>query len=371
MGCDVCGDVGGSRNPTFTCDCCKGKCCKSCANLTSSEVRVMELKETRVLKFICKKCEKFEHHTLLLKTIDDKNNIIVAKDEIITLLKEKISELEKSNIKQQFTYSQVTQNGQNGARNVNNLPSIIIKPKKQQNVERTEADIKKIIKPAELKIAIRNTKSTKNGSMLINCTNKADIEILKKEAENKLKEYDVQMTKMRLPRFRMVGYEGDLNEQQLSNSIREQNSIVGDDDIFRITYIRKTNKPNGTTSLVFGECSPALFRKIMHTNKLHVEWRRYTVIEDLSVPRCFKCQEFYHKHETCPNKQKCEFCAGEHHIKDCPKQNQKCINCKSTNDRFKLNYNIDHKASDVECPSYQYLLNIVKSKIDYGDGNGF
>lgn len=34
--------------------------------------------------------------------------------------------------------------------------------------------------------------------------------------------------------------------------------------------------------------------------------------EDLSVTRCFKCQECYHKDRNCSKRKVCEFCA-EHH----------------------------------------------------------
>lgn len=373
MECSECGNPGGNKNPIFTCDSCKGGYCKPCANLTSSEVRVLDLREGRVLKFFCKKCEKFEHHSLLLQTIGDKTNIIEAKEEIIALLKKKINDLENfqtENNGQQYTYSQITQKGQRITQKKINLPSIVIKPKRQQNIEKTETDVKNSIKLTELKIAINNTRNTKNGGILINCTNKNDIEMLRKEAENKLKEYDVQITKLKLPRFKIIGYEGELDEQQISRAIRKQNNLVEDEDIFRVTYIKKAKRPN-TKAVVFGECSASLFRKLMCTNRIHIEWQRYPIYEDLSIVRCFKCQQHYHKTDACPNAQSCEHCSEEHHIKECPNQQKKCVNCLQTNKKFKSNYDVNHKASDTDCPSYQYLLNIVRSKIDYDSGNGF
>jgi hypothetical protein len=49
----------------------------------------------------------------------------------------------------------------------------------------------------------------------------------------------------------------------------------------------------------------------------------------------------------------------------CPKEAKKCINCVKANDRFKTNYCTSHTASDPDCPSYKYHLEILKNKIEY------
>lgn len=164
---------------------------------------------------------------------------------------------------------------------------------------------------------------------------------------NKLKEYYVQITKIRLSTFKILGYSGIRDEQQILRSVREQNNILEEKDIFRLPYIKKVNRPSAP-SLLFSECSPSLFRKLMYTNRIHIQWGRYPIYEALNVMRCFKCQQHYRKTETCTNKQVCE-----HRVEDCPKRHKKCINCVTTNDKYKLNYNVNHKASDRGCPSVE------------------
>lgn len=372
MECEVCEEIAGSKNPVFSCDYCKRKYCKQCANLTSSEVKVLELKESRILKFRCQKCDKFETHNLLLDKIEDKDNIVKAKEEIISLLRQKIVELEsrQSDCAVRLSYSDAAARTKRPQPEMNtNLPSILIKPKIQQNATKTEADIKRSIIPADLKVTIKNTRITKDGSFLIKCTNKNDIEILKKEAHNKLKEYDIQVTKLRWPRFKIVGFSDELDQHQITRSILEQNQIREDPNNLRITFIRKPKK-NGGLSTIYGECSPNIFRRLMNLQKIYIGWKRYPVYEDLSIVRCFKCQQPHHKLDKCQNKVACEYCADEHKGEVCPRSLERCVNCTTANEKYKVNYNFHHAANDPECPSHKYLLNILRGKIDYGNGNG-
>lgn len=94
-------------------------------------------------------------------------------------------------------------------------------------------------------------------------------------------------------------------------------------------------------------------------------WERYPVYEDLNIPRCFRCQEYYHKISNCKNECVCEFCAGHHEVKNCPKVDKKCKNCVSANEKYKTNYDINHESSCNECPSYKYFLGVLRSKINY------
>lgn len=82
MECDVCKSTG-TKDNIFPCDGCKKKCCKNCSKLTATELKVIQLKE-RVMKFLC---DSSRHTTCLLNTIEDKNQLIKGKEEIIYMLK--------------------------------------------------------------------------------------------------------------------------------------------------------------------------------------------------------------------------------------------------------------------------------------------
>lgn len=109
-------------------------------------------------------------------------------------------------------------------------------------------------------------------------------------------------------------------------------------------------------------CSPELFNKMMNAKKIYLEWKRYTIYEDLEVTRCYNCQGFYHKQKDCINSKICCNC-GEHHDSSlCHCNVKKCKNCKC-----QTNYNVDHSANDLSCPTYKYHLEILRSRIDYGE----
>lgn len=366
MDCTICKK---KNNELFICDGCSVGLCKNCGDLTSSEVKVMQLKE-RVMIFHCKKCKALDTLSLLQSRIKDKSDIISSKEEIISILKTQIDELKsKQNdfkLTQNLTYSQITKQVSKNPDIHVNIPSLIIKPKKQQNPAKTKADITEKINPTQLKVAIKGTRDTANGNVIVKCINNNDLEVLRKEAESKLQEYDVQLTKLRRPRIKIIGYKGELDKDELNICLREQNKFIEDTDEMEITYIKR-NKKNGLCT-IYGECKPSLFHKFMAVKKIYIGWERYPIYEDLSINRCFKCQEHYHKSDKCPNKTVCEYCCEEHDIHECPKSQVKCYNCMKANDKYRTNYSINHTASDIKCPSYQYLLNILRSKIDYGYG---
>lgn len=368
MECETCNT---KQKTVYQCDKCNRLLCRACANLSASEVKVLELKGDRTLKFECPVCLKFDTHMLLKNIIDDKEKIIASKDEIILLLKQKIEDL---NTKQKLNplFSDILKNPKTNE--TNNISKsalhVIIKPKNKQNTDKIKSDLFKHIKPAELKICINGTRNTKNGSLLVKCSNKSDIESLKREIEKKFDtDYEIQVPKMRNPCFKIIGYtaitEDDLNYDLIESNIREQNHFIQSDDELRVTYVKHRNK-NDRTYTIYGECTSALFHKFMAMKKIFINWERYPIYEHMSIQKCFKCQEFYHKSDTCPNEQKCEYCAGNHLIKDCPKTQKKCSNCVQANSKYNLKYDVNHKATDGKCPAYMYLVNILRSKIDYG-----
>lgn len=363
MECDICKcKETKQKDNIFLCDGCKLGYCKTCSKLTSSEVKVLQLRE-RVLKFNCDRCRRFETQLLLENIISDKDNIIKSKDEVIDLLKQKIQYLEKHQEKDQMSFSEILKKTEKKSNNAN-IPNIIIKPRKPQNADKTKSDIKQNIKLESLKIGIKGTRSTKNGSVIIKCENKKDIDVLKSNAEDILTDYDVQLTKMKLPRFKITNYEGNLDLQSIESSLRDQNDFIVDDDKLKITFVRKIKHKN--SSIIFGECTPSLFHKFMCVKKVFIGWERCPIYEDLSIMRCFKCQELYHKNSECQNEVVCEFCAEQHEVKDCPKIKKQCKNCVKTNNKYKVNYNTDHTSADHLCPSFQYQVSVLKSKIDYG-----
>lgn len=352
----------------YDCDLCMQKTHKTCASLSASEVKCMPLQK-RILVLLCNDCKVFLSKAPMMTTLLEQMNteLIGLKNEVGELR----SELRDGNNSQPAlisrSYSQAL------AVNTNNhpkthvkiqAPSIIIKPKHKQSSGKTAQALREKIQPNKLKIGIKQVKETKQGNVIVKCTEGEDIKKLKQAAIECLSnEYDIEDPKLNLPRMKIIGYNGNESKEELENSIRQQNKWIEDSETLQITYIKITNKENANT--IFFECSPALYWKLMDTKKLFVGWQSCLVYENLSVTRCFKCQGYRHRGRDCPNNIACEFCAGEHEKDNCPKQAKLCKNCVNANSEYKLNHDVVHTAADPECPSTKFQIDLLRSKTDY------
>ncbi|KAL3286905.1 hypothetical protein HHI36_001391 [Cryptolaemus montrouzieri] len=93
MNCSDCGTAAGKdpKDPSakiyvFCCDGCKSPKCDKCSTLTATEVRVLDLRSRRTLKFWCNNSLNFNTLKLMETIIEDKDDIIARKDKIIQLL---------------------------------------------------------------------------------------------------------------------------------------------------------------------------------------------------------------------------------------------------------------------------------------------
>ena len=75
--------------------------------------------------------------------------------------------------------------------------------------------------------------------------------------------------------------------------ILRQNETLND---FKVTFVKKGINGQNT---IFGECSSLTYGHLMYEKRIFIGWDRLPVFEDLSVSRCFQCQEFYHKKQNC------------------------------------------------------------------------
>lgn len=264
------------------------------------------------------------------------------------------------------TFADILRNTQNyGIQANSQSPTLIIKPKQKQNSERTKKDLKEKILPERLNIGIKNIRETKQGSIVIKCTNQNDIDKLKEAAEGDLSEnYSIETLKLNLPRMKIVGYGGSLSAKQLEDVVRRQNTWIENEDKINFTYVKKIKNKN--TSTIFFECSPKLYWKMINIKKICIGWERHNVYENLSINRCFNCQEYYHKSGQCEREVSCEHCADNHESSTCMQGTpKKCKNCVIANEKFKTNHNTAHAASDPECPSTKYHIDLLRSRINY------
>lgn len=339
------------------CDCCQQIMHKQCGGLSTSEIRVIVL-QRRSLNFFCSACK-----TLMIK-LPYMINMIERLQKNMDELKENIKMANQQNTtyanktKLIPTTKEVTKNTQ--------LETLIIKPIHKQDIPQTRKIIEKTIKPTELQIGIDNIRHGRDGTIIIKSATKQNIDKLKKEIEKKLSnKITTNIPKKKLPRIKIVGFTGTDSKEQIQTNIREQNTWIQEDDHFEITYVKKDR--NKEHNLIYVECQPGIYWKLMQNKTVYIGWNRCTIYDDTTITRCFKCQDYYHKTTKCTNHEICGNCGEDHSTNDCQTQRKKCINCQKSNQTFNTKHNVNHTTKDPECPSTKYHLGILKSRIDYGD----
>ncbi|KAG5891651.1 hypothetical protein JTB14_020069 [Gonioctena quinquepunctata] len=219
-------------------------------------------------------------------------------------------------------------------------------------------DVNQNINPSHLKIGISKMRSSNTGTVTIKCKSKREVDILEREAKNKLGDcYDVQLTQMRKPRVKITNFGQNLTADEIESCILEQNDLPGD---FKVTYVKK--RKNGL-GIIYGECSGDSFNKLIASKRIFIGWE--SVYEDLSIPRCYQCQGFYHKKQQCKHKLVCPLCSSEHEEKECPKQTKCCNNCVESNKTYKTTHDTSHHTTDQECPTLKYKIMLLRNKTEY------
>lgn len=166
---------------------------------------------------------------------------------------------------------------------------------------------------------------------------------------------------MRKPRIVITNFtQGDMTEDDIQVCIANQNQFK--DEEVKVKYVSKSRAGQRK---IYCECSAAAFSSLMSRKKVYIGWERYPVYEDLSVLRCYKCQAYNHKMDSCNGETVCPKCNGNHREKDCASDKYCCCNCIISNRKYGCNRNTDHAANDSKCPTLEYYRSIVKSKIDY------
>ncbi|KAG5880080.1 hypothetical protein JTB14_011583 [Gonioctena quinquepunctata] len=149
-----------------------------------------------------------------------------------------------------------------------------------------------------------------------------------------------------------------METEEIERSIIQQNGLT---ESFKVTFLKKGRKGN----IIFAESLADNFNKLTQAKRVYIGWESYPVYEDLIVPRCYKCQGFYHKQQECRRKLTCSQCGEEHEERDCPKRRKCCANCLNSNKKKRTNHKLDHQTTDGECPTLKYQTELLENKTDY------
>jgi hypothetical protein len=363
------------KDGTYKCDNCAIDLCPECGDLTTSEVRVLQLKK-RVMKFYCPKCtvgDTLQVWKDLLDTKDDviktKNDVIEAKEHHIETLKQGLEECKlKIGNMEEPSYASVVRLEQNMITN-DKVPLLSITPLQNQNIELTKNTLLDAVKKNGLKIGIDKATSNKEGVMKVRCRTKNEMEKVVKIINSTLQDkFNVETEKLLKPRLKIVGIEKQYEVDELENDLYDQNfSDEEKGTSLQVKHIKQIKNKNTYTAYL--EVNPDIYLKIMEgRKKLYIGWQSCKVYNDLGLNRCWKCCGYGHSGKKCTSANYyCQYCAENHSTGSCPNnQNKKCINCVVTNEKFHTNRNINHSAHEEDqCETYKEKKKYFIGKTNY------
>lgn len=248
----------------------------------------------------------------------------------------------------------------------NNTKVLVVKQKgSQKDIKQIKKDLQEKIKPAELGLGVSMGRPTKNGGLIISCGNEKEISTVRSEIQKKLGEnYEVDQPKKHDHRIKVVGVHESEYEEDLIMSVIKQNELQENIKDFKLKILRKSNVLNKRFNIIF-EVDSSSYNLLINKEIINIGWSRCRVFNDYGIVRCYNCNKYGHLQKDCKNKIMCAKCSGDHDTKQCMDEsdNCKCVNCIDSNDKFKMNLDINHPAWDyANCETYKRIEKIRRNK---------
>lgn len=339
------------------------------------------------------------------EVLEGKNHIIAAKDALIDqlyqtidLLKDKVQYLnEKIHVNQNLnsrTFSEISKVNENTVYvkpvseiskpaestvyaepddhsqrikvRSNNDNIVFIKPNEKQDVKITKKEITKFVNLKDLKLGIQKVFNLKDGGLKIQCGSKEDAEMLKKQALEKMgNKYETKTESRKNPKIKIIGLEHNYTKEELVDCIKNQNSTVNVNSKIEVIIIKKMV----TKYMAIMEVDQDVFRSVMKSGMLLIDFSVCSVFEHINVLRCFQCSGYHHTVKNCRNKDcvciKCGLTG--HSSQNCETESKDfcCPNCLEANKKYKLGLMINHGPFDRQCEVFKKKTEIERRKIEY------
>ena len=201
---------------------------------------------------------------------------------------------------------------------------LFVKSKANESTEYLKTLIKTKINPIDLKVGINSFKVLKNGQLLIESTNKTEMDIICKNINEKCgAEVEANVSKPRNPRIIIFNVpdeiimENDIEAMTTQNpKIKEMGKELQPKFVFED---RKKNK-----NMVLEISSGA--RKLILGKKLKIGWNMCNWDDYIKVSRCFKCCKYNHRVQDCKGRQTCPHCSKKIMYSKTAKRRKRTIN---------------------------------------------
>jgi hypothetical protein len=175
---------------------------------------------------------------------------------------------------------------------------VTINPKKKGMKEgETKDKVRKVIDPKD--VGASTMKPTAAGGVKFKC-NRGNNNILAEEIKKKMRaNFEVKFADERKPSVKIIGLFDDKNStaEQLEMSIRNQNEkTINTEDYIKIEKIINSEK-NRFMKTIIAETKITAYKKLLEAKKIIISWSRCTVLNAVSVMRCYNCSRYS---PTCP-----------------------------------------------------------------------
>ena len=243
---------------------------------------------------------------------------------------------------------------------------VVITPTNNQTSSKTIKQISEKIKRKDYNVM--GLKHGIDGKIIIRCADDETKQRLQRDAERELgQSYKVSIPKTRLPRLKIINIMENLTKDELYDCLINQNSSICGSSDLKVLHIAEGKNSSVDKFSAYIQVNGKSFVNIINEGFLNVGWERCRVFEDLKVMRCFNCSSFNHKRDKCPQQTPtCGKCAAAHSTSECGSELENCANCiYATNTLRLVGVDCAHPSWDRSCPSYQRMLNIHQSRINY------
>lgn len=364
---------------------CEGVCGKSmhakCAGISKTVLKGYT--ELDNLYYICDKCvgssliainKKIDKVMSIFHIYDERvtryerdmkvllDSVLELKNNIESILVEKTEIANERNFEKCVNESEVTKKVVK--KNNKSDAVILIKPKNNQNVEKTENDVKTNIDPKNLKFN-KICKGPKGGIAIV-CDKGDSSKQIEKIAKEKLSdEYNVRYKTVR-SKIKVIGIDKYLSSEEILSAIRNQNEFLEGSDI-KIIHSYEVKKKNLISAII--EMDSEAAKECLRIGNLNIMWSKCRVYKHINLYSCYKCLGFNHKANECKNDKSCRRCAGNHDVKQCDSVEIICVNCKNANKNLGLKINVNHKVNSKQCTVYNKKVQATQNQfnIDFSD----
>ena len=254
---------------------------------------------------------------------------------------------------------------------------VLVSPKDPASVTDSQQTLKLLqtsTKMKNLNLGVNTVRKVRNKGVVIELRNESECKTLVDNVQKNDSNLTAYIPPLKKPKLMIYNIDIDIKEEDLAEAIVEQNPIVrqcilDDVDKIKTCFLRKSR--HGQCQYGVVEVSPRIYQAICKSERLYIGYTSCKFRDYISVIRCYKCYGFNHFAKDCQSPLHCPQCSESHKIEECPKTVMQCVNCKSKNLKMssKPNYkpcDTNHCATSVDCPIYQRIVNLLKSKINYG-----